>query len=358
MRITSTPGAVPQRLPFIDLVRALASHAIVWHHLAFYGPLSDTAYPLLPGVIDFLYAYARMAVQIFFVIGGFFTARALAGVARLDLRILGKLIALRYRRVGFPYLAALWVAILANTLADRWMDHESISAAPSLDQLLAHVVFLQDLLGYEHLTAGIWYIAVDFQLVILTLVLGALCGQALRLRPAAPVDQGFVLCAITMAGLALASLFFFNRDARYDSLAVYFFAAYFLGMVLYWSLQEKVSSTALFAYAGLVALVGLFDGRPRLLVAVGTAVVIYIAARRGFWERWPNSRLSSYMGRISYSLFLVHFPVCLVINAFLSRFTLSPGAALAGMVAAYLVSVGVGALFYRVVERPCVGAKR
>ena len=32
------------RLPFLDLLRAAASQAIVWHHLAFYGPLSDSAH--------------------------------------------------------------------------------------------------------------------------------------------------------------------------------------------------------------------------------------------------------------------------------------------------------------------------
>ena len=50
------------------------------------------------------------------------------------------------------------------------MDHESISATPSVTQLMVHAVFLQDVLDYEPLTAGIWYLAIDFQLGLLVLV--------------------------------------------------------------------------------------------------------------------------------------------------------------------------------------------
>ena len=65
------------RYPFLDFLRAMASQLIVWHHLAFYGPLAESVYPLAPHVFDWLMRYARMAVQVFFVLGGFFTARSL-----------------------------------------------------------------------------------------------------------------------------------------------------------------------------------------------------------------------------------------------------------------------------------------
>ena len=67
MQNSSTALAIAggARFRFIDFLRALASQLIVWHHLAFYGPLSDIAYPLAPLAIDVLYDYARMAVQVF-----------------------------------------------------------------------------------------------------------------------------------------------------------------------------------------------------------------------------------------------------------------------------------------------------
>lgn len=49
---------------------------IIWHHLAAYGPMSDVVQLAAPGVIGGLYDDARMAVQVFPVVGGFLFAAA------------------------------------------------------------------------------------------------------------------------------------------------------------------------------------------------------------------------------------------------------------------------------------------
>ena len=59
-----------------------------------------------------------------------------------------------------------------------------------------------------------------------------------------------------------------------------------------------------------------------------------------------------YLARISVSLFLIHFPACLVVSAWLSRWSLTPGQALAGMVAAWGVSVLMAILVHHLVELP------
>ena len=58
------------RLPFIDALKAVAVQLIVLHHLAFYGPMSDHAYALIPDLISWLSQHARAVVQVFLVIGG------------------------------------------------------------------------------------------------------------------------------------------------------------------------------------------------------------------------------------------------------------------------------------------------
>ena len=108
---TSFFPAVSGRLRFIDGLRAVAAQLIVWHHLAFYGPLSDVARPLTPFVIDLLHHHARMAVQVFLVIGGFVTAQHLERLPRLDLRGFVREVARRYQRTGGPYLVTLLLAV-------------------------------------------------------------------------------------------------------------------------------------------------------------------------------------------------------------------------------------------------------
>ena len=49
------------RDPLIDIFKALACALIIWHHLAFYGPMSDAVLPLFPRLLSWLYDYGRRA---------------------------------------------------------------------------------------------------------------------------------------------------------------------------------------------------------------------------------------------------------------------------------------------------------
>ena len=74
----------------------------------------------------------------------------------------------------------------------------------------------------DALSAGVWYVAIDFQLfALMTLLLW------LGRRPRWP--QALLL------GLMLASLFFFNRDEDWDNWALYFFGAYGMGAAAFWA---------------------------------------------------------------------------------------------------------------------------
>jgi len=209
-------------LPLLDALKALASQLIVWHHLAFYGPMSDVVHPHAPALIEWLYDHGRLAVQVFLVVAGFLAARSLAP-AMAPLAGPGplQLIWRRYRRLAPPYLAALALAMLAAALA-RWLiDHPTIPAAPSLVQIGAHILMLQDVLKVEALSAGVWYVAIDLQLyALLALVLWLLRPVATR-HPAAAPWLTLVVCA----GLVAASLFWFNRNPALDEWAPYFFGA-------------------------------------------------------------------------------------------------------------------------------------
>ena len=334
------------RLPFLDLLRALASQAIVLHHSAFYGPLSDTARSVASAAIDGLSQHARLAVQVFFVVSGYLTAVGLRKREPATLRELASLFASRYRRIGLPYLGALLLAIGANEVARHWMDHPSISARPSAGQLLAHVFLVHDLAGYEPLSAGIWYLAIDLQLVLLV---GFVFWLGARLLGS---ERGPLGGRILLASLGVASLFWFNRLARLDHLAIYFIGAYALGLIAAWVQMGSVRRTFFWAYAVLVALAIAVDFRSRLLVALTTALVLALGAHFGWLARWPRSRLIQWVASISYSLFLVHFPISLVVNAFWSSHVPNtPWLSLLGMVTAYALSMVAAIVFHYKVER-------
>lgn len=344
-----------QRMPFIDALKAVGSQLIVLHHLAFYGPMSDRAYELAPGAIDWLYDNARIAVQMFLVIGGFLAAKSLAPDGRLRTSAPLQLLSRRYLKLVIPFLAAIGVAIVCSAIARAWMEHDSIPDAPSALQFAAHALLLHGVLGIDSLSAGVWYVAIDFQLFALLLALLWLGRHFASTRSGSVGDRDRVVGAALVVALASASLYVFNLDANWDDWGLYFFGAYGLGALSFWASGRPRALLWLGALAALVGLALLVDFRSRIAVALAVALALGVARHTGKLESWPGrglgSALASYFGKISYSVFLLNFPVALVINAAFSRFgSDDPALNAGGMVLAWIACNIAGAVFFHLVE--------
>lgn len=334
------------RIPLIDAIKVVAAQLIVLHHLAWYGPMSDTAAALAPWLANgqiWLADYGRYAVAAFLAIGGYLAATVLSPRGLPLDKSPQCLITQRYVRLVGPYAVALLLAILSAAWARKWMVHDSIGAVPDLWQVLSHLLLLHDLFDYEALSAGVWYVAIDFQLFALFVLLlwGArLCGH----RRASAEFFAPLLVAL----LALASLFHFNRDAAWDDTALYFFGTYALGIGSCWSVRSARPYHGLLAIVLLGALALAIDFRPRLAVALCVALALGLAQLH---LRITGLRPLASLGRTSYALFLVHFPVCLVVNAAVQRF--APAEPLwngLGLLLAWGASNVAAVLFYRHVE--------
>ena len=333
------------RLPFIDAIKAIASQLIVLHHLAFYGPMSDYVQTICPELVAWFSQHARIAVQAFLVVGGFLAAQALARDGKLVDKPVLQLLRRRYLKLAVPYCIALLLAVSAAAIARNLITHDSIPGAPTVAQLVAHVLLLQSVLGFDGLSAGVWYVAIDFQLYAFLLLMLWLARRALPGKPSASLWGALALIA--------ASLLFFNRDASWDNWAVYFFGAYGLGAVTYWGTQRNRISLWIAAVVAIAVAALWLDFRIRILVALLVACSLGIARCTGIIESWPKTKLIGWLSEISYSVFLVHFPICLVVNAVFERFVPhAPAIQLGGMLVAWFGSIGTGALLHHLVEKP------
>ena len=341
--MTTHPPRTGERLPFIDALKAIGSQLIVLHHLAFYGPMSDWTHQLAPGLVGWFSQYARMAVQIFLVVAGFLAARSLAPDGHLRT---GRPLALlwqRFVRVSLPLMAALLLAMVCTEVARFWMAHDSLPAPPTLWQFVAHALLIHSLLGVDSLSAGVWYVAIDVQLFALLL---GLLWLGRRLGMVAP---------LLVATVVLASLFHFNRDSGWDNWAVYFFGAYGLGALAYWLSRVDAGRSAPGWLAGMVLLTTLalaLDWRTRIALALGVALSLAWAHRSGWLFTWPRSRALGYLGRISYGVFLLNFPVALLVNAWFTRYaSADAGVQTLGVLVAWLACNLAGAAFHHGVEQ-------
>jgi peptidoglycan/LPS O-acetylase OafA/YrhL len=355
----STPSIIPitqlQRpteYATINLLKAISAQLIVLHHLAFYGPMADYTREALPDLIDWLAQDARIAVQVFLVIGGFLAAKSLSPQALSGPANPLKTILRRYTKLAPPFFVAILLAVAASWLAGLWMTHDAISAPPSGAQLLAHAFLLHDVLDYDALSAGAWYVAIDLQLYAMFSILLWACSRA-----SAQPTSAYPIPALTAIATG-ASLLYFNLDADWDVWAPYFLGSYGLGALAWWAsdpARRPRSVTILLLLMTVPALLALtVDFRSRIALALLVACVLVAFGRMQSASTAPGRwRVLSSAGNISFSVFLVHFPVCLVINAAFTRF--APQDVLvqtAGVVLAWIASMIAGALFHHGVELP------
>ncbi|MDL2337584.1 MAG: acyltransferase family protein [Pseudomonadota bacterium] len=348
----------PQRLPLIDFLKVVASQLIVLHHLALYGPMADHVAPLMPALMGWLADPARMVVQVFLVVGGYLAALGLApnGQLREPTRVGSRLVE-RYLRLALPLVLALLLAIAAASVARGWMDHPSVPEPPRVMQVVWHLLLAQDLVGEEALSAGIWYVSIDLQLYAALLLWLALVSASAKGRDAArrALPWGVV-------GAVAWSALYVNRDTHWDISAPYFFAANGLGVLVAWARSSRAARLA-FGVAVASVLLGLWlEWRDRLALATVLALVLWQAqSTRSGRAALPGSLGARvldplhHLGRISYAVFLLHFPVCLVVNAAFTAFVpADPWPQAVGLLLAWGGSVAAGAVFHHVAEAPVV----
>ncbi len=341
----ATPS-LRSRVLLIDILKASAAQFIVLHHLAWYGLFDHP--PRIEAQVDWLVNYGRYAVAVFIATSGFLAAQTLPfdGMASRDRPLC--LIRDRYLRLLGPFLAALLLAVASHWVSRQWLgEHDALGETPTVTQFLAHLLMLQGLLGIESLSAGVWYVAIDFQLYALFVLL-LWAGHGLH-RLASADFMARAAPAMVLA-MALASLLYYNRDARWDDTALYFFGSYALGIASGWSIRSGLGARyrLLIIVAALLAL--WVEFRARIAVAALTALLLgfgrLVLVRR-------EIRLVHYLGGTSFALFLVHFPLYLMVAALFQALQLAtPAWDAIGLVVTWLASMAGAHLFHRWIELP------
>ncbi len=285
-----------QRLGGLDLLRGLASLAVCWFHLTRFS------YPTCDGPI---YAWLRrsgvhgwLGVEVFFVISGFVIPYSLhRGGYRLV--SYARFLLKRIVRLDPPYLVSIAV-ILVLAAAHAWRSGGAVEvegAEVSTMQVLLHLGYLNAFFGYVGLNPGFWTLAIELQYY---LALGLLFPLVVSRRRVARLT-----CFAAISGVALLADHGvpIGGQAPYGNFVARFVFLFLLGIL---TCQRRLGligwmeHRALFAAAllGCLATVG---GPATLAGALAALVIPRFAA--------GESLLGGFFGRISYSLYLLHWPL-------------------------------------------------
>ena len=341
----------------LDLLKALACVLIVLNHLAFYGPMSDVVMRSWPVLINGLYDHGRLAVQIFLVCAGFLTASSLQKKHSLGWRQAGLLALQRYWRLTIPYLAALSLTVLVTEGLRPVFNSPTLSATPGWAQALAHVFLAEHLLGMPSLSAGVWYVAIDFQLYVIALLSLLLVNRFFPQSVGLPF-QG-ALWKVWLV-LSLLSLIVWSLNDDLDIYGLYFFGAYGLGLLAFRARQSRLPWKAWAVLIGVGLLALWVDPRWRVTTAWGVALLLAAVSPQWWprwWPRWFSRvqwpRAVRWMSQISYSVFLIHYAIIMLVSAFVTAYW--PDDLLAnglGMLLALALAVAAGSVLFRLVEQP------
>ncbi len=404
------PAVASERFTFLDALRGLGALGIACYHIHRYKPLEIPADHILPFSIQYVVRHGWISVQVFWVIAGFVIAYSLRKTV-VTPAALGNFTLRRVLRLGIPYWTAILIVIAIDFGARYWLDYPAPSGVSSAqqssetinsallddypvgwDRLAANFAFLQDVLGYDNISAGTWFVCVDLQLGLLFVVLWgvaqaaswAFCGCG------GGATHPAVLTAVFVP-LGLLSLFVFYVPA-FDAWIIYYFFMPLLGALAWWAIDRRIPRAVFWLYAVAVAVAAarhwlsaiqcwqetirqfqeldpqwqdalsywsidlLKDQKPLgVTVALIAGVAIYGAGRGRHLGDWLSAGWLQYLGRISYSLFLIHYPASWCVVSF-GRYWSGddPTAAVLWLVAALAASIGAAHLLYVCVEAPSV----
>ena len=322
----------------MDVLKVVAAQFIVWHHFSAYGPMTEVMTLAWPQLMEWLYHYARLAVQVFLVVGGFLAAQSVM-VKPITHPV--TLMAKRYLRLVPIYVLALALISMAVAMSRDAVHASWLPSEPSGLQFLAHGLLLHDLLGFEALASGAWYVAIDFQLYALLMLLCHILQTEHHKR-----------LSMAVALLCAASMWQFNRVDELDIWAIYFFAAYGLGVLAAWAKRSSFENRVFWFTAALAVGALWVEYRTRLSLALITAVWLVIKPKG--MVRWtPVKRVVHRLSNSAYVLFLTHFGIIVLASALWNLSQASePVAALAMTGLAWLLCVAVGLFLHEKVEVP------
>lgn len=311
------------KVEVLDFLRGIASLGVCVGHMAFVARLAHA---------DLIFNYGRLGVPIFFVISGFIIPYSLYAY-KYEIRNYFTFILKRIVRLDPPYFATI-LLIIAMQYAAHVIPRNGAPFSISWIQVLLHLGYLNVFVGYPWLNAVFWTLAVEFQFYLLIGLIYPLLFSRNSVSRIA-----LILVLILLSRLLPHLWYVFAHLPQF--LMGIVACQYRIGLI------SKRQCVLLIGLAAIFAII-----TPGLGIAwtvSGLLAVVFILNFR------LRSRVATFFGNISYSLYLLHAPVAFMALSVFARIIRVDQNSFTGFFAFMvpLVAAIVAAyLLYLCVERP------
>ena len=357
---TATPPPPKEFLQRIESLRGLAALSVAFHHSFLFFQMQSLAETVNRGIVQVIF-YGHGAVLCFFVLSGFVLGQSLRRLNPSSMSAFAMFYSRRFFRIIPAFAASL---IFCGTLLFLLSGWKATNPAATVyyfhmyDFTPSLAIFISNLFFNEATLNNVtWSL---FPELVGSLIL-----------PLLYIGSKWVPVRVLLL-FGLLALQYFTQSAKSEFTASLqymwmFYAGYLItdlpkGFVLYLKDNAKVTRVLL-ALSALVCLATPHFGHhpiPYVTAIVFVVAVIYYLPQERFFALLDN-RLIAFYGRISYSFYLLHFPVVycaasLALN-FLKPESAASWAFLISCILA-LVSIGIATplalLSYHYIEQPFI----
>lgn len=350
--LTLRPNA---RFAFVDGLRGLAALGIAVYHIWRYEPLPYPSLQFVPSFVDWLLCRTWIGVQVLLVISGFVIAFSLRNTC-LTPREAGVFLIRRVVRLTPPYWLTLLLALILNWCCVAIWNFPAMFEGPTTFwRLFDHAIYLQDVFEQPALSAGIWTICIEMQFYAVC-VFGWWLAQWLAGSGQSSSSQKFGWLLLVVFGpFAALSLAHWNRLDSTEPFVTHFAGLFFLGMLTWWTLDRLISTRLFLATMGIALIIVAGTWKLEQLVALSAAMSLFAVGRVGHLHDWLHWRWLQHLAKISYSLYLIHYPLSHVLMWWgwsLCHGHPTPRQATLILSSCLIASLLAAHLFFQIVEAP------
>ncbi len=326
------------RLESLDGLRALAALWVAWFHLyqrnEFLRPDG-----LAAEIMHWTSQYGWLGVQAFFVITGFvipysLRARRYPGGVSNASRFLGK----RALRLYPPFFAAAVLTFAIWIAAPLVPGFQGEAVEVSAGWAFANFALVAPLLGEAWANPVFWSLLVEIQYYLVIALLFALSPRVPQGRFAIPLAICVAACLLSaILPQVLHSLFTWAP-------------LFVIGYLLYLHMVQDCAKLPLLLVGAFAMATMAWSGQWLEMVPVGITVAVILL-------RWSPGPVMLWLGAISYSLYLVHYPIGVRAVRLFARVDV-PGIEILAYLASMVLVVAASGLFYLAFEKPSLRLSR
>lgn len=345
------PGAPPLsgRIQSLDSLRGIAALVVLLSHCILMLPALAG---ITPSIADAARLAGKEAVIVFFILSGLVLFVSLESA---DKSSYWPYITKRIARIYPPFAvailvsASLYVLVRPSTVPSlsAWFNYQSWQVAPSPKLIAAHLA-MTDRSEWQSLDNVMWSLVHELRI---SFIFPLLAWAVVRSWPLA-LGGSLIISALA---LALNS-----HDERWFNLlsTLRYLVIFAIGAVIalkrtelcHWLHAKPAAFRSVLWFITALCLVGTSTRFENVMTPVAASLIVLLCLENGARNEWLSAPLPSWLGRVSYSLYLIHLPVLLTVGHLLvGRVSLS-------IVLLLIVALSMCAaeIMYRFVERPSI----